>query len=89
MKLRYVSKFEPFALRQTGTLVRSGDVVDVKPHLAADLMAKYPKSWFEEKDVGGKQAEEKLTKQKTDRAKAKEAAAAKNVKMAVNAGKTK
>ena len=89
MKLRYVSRHEPFALYQKGELVFSGNVVDMEPKLAAELMARYPGSWFEEKDVSGKQAEQKLEKEKIDRKKAKEAAAAKSVKMAVNAGKTK
>jgi len=89
MKLRYVSKFEPFSLYQKGLLVHSGSVIDVEPKLAADLMSRYPNSWFEEKEVAGKQAEERLAKEKSDRIRAKEAAAAENVKMAVNAGKTK
>lgn len=76
MKLRYVSRFEPFMYYQKGMHVMSGDVVDYPAKIAADLLKRFPDKFFEEEDPKGKVAHKKNEDAKAARVKAKEKAEA-------------
>ena len=74
MKLRYVSRFEPYMCYQLARHVMSGEVVDYPAELAANLLKKFPDKFFEETDPKGKVAHKKNEDAKAARSNAKEKA---------------
>ena len=68
MKLRYVSRHEPYMCYQLGKQVMSGETVEYPAKLAADLLKKFPDKFFEETSEEGKTAHVKNEKDKEMRA---------------------
>ena len=47
MKLKYVGQVSPIPLYKTGQTIQTGEVVDLKPEYAAELMAQFPGKFVE------------------------------------------